>query len=151
MPPFGRDGWGGSKKASDSIVRKRLVPHSPAIGQVVSHGGVTAEGLTTHFSPESLDLIVSTSTLEHVSDPERAVEQMARGLRAGGRMIHAIALGNHCCGVGESDRLGHLYYPEWLWSAMFSNRIGHNRLRWFQWEQLFARGVQDRPIKGDDY
>lgn len=127
------------KKASDYIVRERLVPHNLATGQVVSHGGVTAEGLTTLFSAESLDLIVSTSTLEHVRDPARAVEQMARALRPGGRMIHAIAMGNHCCGVGESDRLGHLYYPEWLWSAMFSNRLGHNRLRWFQWEQLFAR------------
>jgi SAM-dependent methyltransferase len=128
------------KKTSDYVAGERLVPHILATGQVVPHGGVTAEGLATHFPAESLDLIVSTSTLEHVRNPARAVEQMSRALRPGGRMIHAIAMGNHCCGVGESDRLGHLYYPEWLWSAMFSNRVGHNRLRWFQWEQLF-KGV----------
>jgi SAM-dependent methyltransferase len=126
------------KKASDYIVRERLVPHNLSAGRVVSHGGVTAEGLATHFSSESLDLLVSTSTLEHVRDPASAVEQMARALRPGGRMIHAIAMGNHCCGVGEGDRLGHLYYPNWLWSAMFRNRVGHNRLRWFEWERLFA-------------
>lgn len=127
------------KKASDYIFREGLVPHNLATGRVVSNGGVTAEELTAHFSAESLDLIVSTSTLEHVRDPARAIEQMARALRPSGRMIHAIAIGNHCCGMGESDRLGHLYYPEWLWYAMFSNRVGHNRLRWFQWEQIFAQ------------
>lgn len=84
-------------------------------------------------------MIVSTSTLEHIDDPERALKQMAGVLRPGGRMIHAIAMGNHCCGKGQADALGHLYYPEWLWSAMFSNRVGHNRLRWFEWEDLFLR------------
>jgi len=102
------------------------------------HGCVTAENLEDRFGVASVDLIISTSVLEHVDNPELALGQMASVLSKGGRMIHAIAMGNHCCGRGESDRLGHLYYPDWIWSAMFSNRVGHNRLRWFQWESLFA-------------
>lgn len=123
----------------------RRVDRPPLVGDVdmssrlQSRGGVTAESVSAIFGAESIDLIVSTSTLEHVSDPERAVSEMNRALRPGGRMVHAIAMGNHCCGAGESDRLAHLVYSERIWNAMFSRRVGHNRLRWFEWEQLFER------------
>ena len=103
--------------------------------EIRTRGGVTAENMSTSLA--LVDLIVSTSTLEHVSDPRRAVEEMHRSLRAGGRMVHAIAIGNHCCGGGELDRLAHLSYPSWLWRMMWSHRIGHNRLLWPDWQTLF--------------
>jgi len=113
------------------------VLNDDAMARVDSKGGITAECITDLAGPGSVDLIVSTSTLEHVLDSERAVRSMYSALRPAGRMVHAIAMGNHCCGGGEHERLAHLVYPEWLWQAMFSRRVGHNRLRWFEWERLF--------------
>jgi len=96
---------------------------------------VYVEKLQEAFAPESIDLIVSTCTLQHVVDPVTAIAEIHTVLRPGGRMIHVIATGNHCCGGGEADPLHHLVYPEWLWRAMFSQRVGHNRLQWFEWRE----------------
>ncbi len=64
--------------------------------------GVT--GLETHgktrfqdlrIAPESVDLIISTSVMEHVFDIEEAVDVMWKLLRPGGVMRHAIDLRDH--------------------------------------------------------
>lgn len=110
---------------SDDLVRLRLK----------GAGGVIAERVA---DLGKFDLIVSTSTLEHVRKPAKAIDSMRRALNPGGRMVHAIAMANHCCDDHERNRLGHLVYSEWLWAAMFSQRVGHNRLRWFEWERLYA-------------
>jgi SAM-dependent methyltransferase len=88
------------------------------------------------FGRESIDLVVSTCALQHVTDPAAAIAQIRIVLRQGGRMIHTIAMGNHCCGDPAAEPLHHLVYPEWLWRAMFSQRVGHNRLRWFEWQEM---------------
>jgi SAM-dependent methyltransferase len=100
-------------------------------------GGVTAESVRDEVGVP-FDLLVSVSALEHVGDPERAVAEMYRCVRPGGRMVHSIATGNHCCGAGEVEPLAHLTFPAWVWKHMWSRRVGHNRLRWFQWEALLV-------------
>ena len=97
---------------------------------------VSAEQLEQTFARESIDLVVSTCSLQHVGDPSAAIRQIHTVLRPGGRMIHAVATENHCCGDVQADPLHHLIYPEWLWRAMFSHRVGHNRLRWFEWREI---------------
>ncbi len=121
-----------------AIPRQVLIQPDRAEKLVEKRSGLCAEALESAFSPESVDFIVSTSTLEHVDDPELAASQMFRTLRRGGRMVHAIALGNHFCGSGKQDRLGHLYYSDRFWNLMFSQRVGHNRLRWFEWESVLT-------------
>ena len=96
---------------------------------------VYVEKLHQTFAPDSIDLVLSTCTLQHVVDPVIAIEEMGTVLRSGGRMIHTIAIGNHCCARGEADPLHHLFYEKWLWQAMFSQRVGHNRWQWFEWRE----------------
>ena len=128
---------------AEVIPQKFLIQPNSAERLVTRKSHLCAEALESAFSPESIDFIVSTSTLEHVRDPVLAASQMFRALRCGGRMIHAIALGNHCCGGGEQDRLGHLHYSERFWNLMFSRRVGHNRLRWFEWERVWTEAGFD--------
>lgn len=140
-------------KAFEEITRR----HSPSDAiasfadsdpkvRALSH--VYAEDLTRSLAPESVDLIVSSSVLEHVEDAEKGIAEMFSVLRPGGRMIHAIATGNHCCGDSKGESLGHLIYSQKLWRAMFSQRVGHNRLRWFQWKAFFesAGFVLDKAL-----
>ncbi|MEO7860390.1 MAG: methyltransferase domain-containing protein [Nitrospirales bacterium] len=127
---------------------KFLIQPNIAEKLVIRKSHLWAENLVNAFSPESIDFIVSTSTLEHVPDPVLAASQMFRALRYGGRMIHAIALGNHCCGGGEKDRLAHLCYSDRVWNLRFSRRVGHNRLRWFEWKSILTEAGFD--IAGHD-
>jgi SAM-dependent methyltransferase len=107
-----------------------------ARARVEFRAGVRAESISRDLSGLKFDLIVTSSTLEHVADPRAAMIEMRKCIGPGGRMVHAIAMGNHCCGRGENERLAHLVYPEWAWHLMWSHRVGHNRLRWFEWEAL---------------
>jgi SAM-dependent methyltransferase len=42
------------------------------------------------FSDRSFDTVMCTSVLEHVEEPERAVEEMARVLKPGGRLLITV-------------------------------------------------------------
>jgi SAM-dependent methyltransferase len=70
-------------------------------GGLVSFDPERVEYLCPHESYDislpdgSLDLIYSHSTLEHVSDPERTIEAIARTLRSGGITAHHIDLRDH--------------------------------------------------------
>jgi glycosyltransferase involved in cell wall biosynthesis/SAM-dependent methyltransferase/uncharacterized protein YbaR (Trm112 family) len=49
------------------------------------------DGLCLPFADDSFDLIMSQAVLEHVPDPQRAVDEMTRVLKPGGRIYIEIA------------------------------------------------------------
>lgn len=69
--------------------------------------------------PGSIDLVLSHSVMEHVSDVDAAYGAIARWLRPGGVMSHQIDFTSH----GLSDQWnGYRAYPEPLWKAILGRR-----------------------------
>ena len=68
---------------------------------------------------ESVDLVISQSVLEHVTDLERAYDSLHTWLRPGGMMSHQIDLGAH----GTSTLWnGYRGYPEFIWKMIKGRR-----------------------------
>lgn len=53
----------------------------------VTEGIVGAAGEDLPFPPKSFDLIISNEVIEHVSDDRKALREMARTLKPGGRLV----------------------------------------------------------------
>lgn len=92
--------------------------------QYLSSGLQDLEGL----APASIDLIFSTSVLEHVRLHEfpRTVRALARAMAPGARAFHNVDLMDHLGGG-----LNHLRFPEVLWESRVMAHSGFytNRLR----------------------
>jgi SAM-dependent methyltransferase len=78
---------------------------------------------TTSFSSESMDVVFSTSVLEHIQNLPGAFKEMFRVLKPGGAIIHNYAPyfspdGGHALGIGDSPwvhvRLNHEEYLRYL-------------------------------------
>lgn len=52
---------------------------------------VRADALALPFRDDTFDLVLSQATLEHVTDPQQAVDEMTRVLRPGGRLYIEVA------------------------------------------------------------
>ncbi len=52
---------------------------------------IYGDALALPFKSESIDLVYCAAVLEHVTDPQRAVDEMYRVLKPGGRVISAFA------------------------------------------------------------
>lgn len=99
-------------------------------------------GKTLPFDSEQFDVVWSHTAFEHLRYPDMTVRECFRVLRAGGRLVCLIDLGDHSFyGKGEPrpDLLFDcLKYPEWLWNLMRWNRSSYvNRLRKSDWIQRF--------------
>jgi SAM-dependent methyltransferase len=57
--------------------------------------GMAIEAAESRLEPESFDLILSRSVLEHLYDPDQAFSVMDRLLAPGGRMVHKIDFRDH--------------------------------------------------------
>lgn len=87
---------------------------------------------------ESVDVIYSYFSGEHLRYPDNVVKAMARALRHDGVCIFAVDLEDHV--HRDTNRLQYLYYEEKLWNAMFSQRgAWTNRLLEPDWRNLFER------------
>ncbi|HEV2700862.1 MAG TPA: class I SAM-dependent methyltransferase [Steroidobacteraceae bacterium] len=84
----------------------------------------------------SADIIVSFDVIEHLLDLPQAVRNMSSLLTRDGRMIHRIDYGPHGVWLSTQDPLSFLSVPDWLWSAIGSNRGYPNRVRHGQFVQL---------------
>jgi SAM-dependent methyltransferase len=100
------------------------------------------EGKTLPFESEQFDVVWSHTAFEHLRHPHMTVQECFRVLRAGGRLVSLIDLGDHSFyGKGQPtpDLLFDcLKYPEWLWNLMKWNRSSYvNRLRKSEWMKSF--------------
>lgn len=86
---------------------------------------------------ESFDVIFSHATMEHISDPDKAVANIARLLKPGGVTSHQIDLRDH----RNFDRpLEFLRYSRLLWKLLSCGIwLPPNRLRVSDWERLFSK------------
>ncbi len=57
---------------------------------VIAYLVADAEEIDRFFEPASFDLVYSSSVLEHLSDPQRAIAGMSRVLRENGVMVHVV-------------------------------------------------------------
>lgn len=69
--------------------------------------------------PDSVDIVLSHSVMEHVVDIDAAYAAIARWLRPGGLMTHQIDFTSH--GLSEQWN-GYRGYPELLWKAILGKR-----------------------------
>jgi len=60
------------------------LPHGPAGGMV------NGDALTLPFPDESVDRVIAAEVLEHIPDDERALRELVRVLRPGGRMAVTV-------------------------------------------------------------
>jgi SAM-dependent methyltransferase len=72
------------------------VTGSEFLGTSLPHGFTTAEGVRNEtltaltFADDSFDVMLSFDVLEHIPDYPRAIAEMARVLRAGGRLLLSV-------------------------------------------------------------
>jgi SAM-dependent methyltransferase len=89
------------------------------------------------------DIIMSFDVIEHLLDLPQAVRNMSTLLKPDGCMIHRIDYGPHGVWLSTEDPLSFLSVPDWLWTAIGSNRGYPNRVRHRQFVQLLeAQGLR---------
>jgi Methyltransferase domain len=103
----------------------------------------------------SFDFVASKSVLEHVAadSVEPLLRDLFRVSAPEALMVHWIDFRDHMHVKGDHETAGDwldaLTYPEWLFRAMYSNRIvGVNRLRHQEWLDAFRAAGFD-PV-GDE-
>jgi len=111
----------------------RLSRGDLALPEAVSLIASSAED--TGLPSESVDRVASSSFLEHPSDPERVVAEIARITRPGGLSIHNIDAVDHGVYGGAADSP-----VSFLLEAEGEEMVRHcNRMRIFEFVQLFER------------
>lgn len=126
-------------------------PSAPALLSTIDYrSSVSSDQLP--FPNGAFDLVYSIAALEHVSEPERTVAEIARVLEPGGLAIHEIDLKHHGC----EDPLRFLEFSDEEWrrrstayesglalrtilDGAFSGEVFCNRLRSAEWKDLFTR------------
>jgi SAM-dependent methyltransferase len=107
----------------DQAARERARPERVEVFQ-----GTGIEDSASRFGPGSFDLIVSIAVLEHVADPDRALEAMDRLLKPGGAMLHQIDLRDHgYFTAGGRHPLTFLTLSDRVWRRMTVRSGGPNR------------------------
>jgi SAM-dependent methyltransferase len=71
--------------------------------------------------PESMDAVVCWNVLEHLAEPERAVENMARALRAGG--VLAISAPNPYSLKGILTKLTPYCFHRWAYRRLLGSQL----------------------------
>ncbi len=120
----------------------RLTPESGIAGERLHYiHGIGIEQAVELFPAASFDLIVSTAVLEHVLDPDAALDTMDYLLASGGMMLHQIDFRDHeMLTSGGQHPLAFLTLPDRLWRRMTSNSGGAlNRKRFPYYRDKLAR------------
>jgi SAM-dependent methyltransferase len=91
------------------------------------------------FDDESFDLVLSFAVLEHVTDPEAAVAEMARSLKPGGLSLHTIVTQDHrsFSNIGGYTPFSFRSYEAEDWDRIAHRRFYQNRLLPVEWNHLF--------------
>ncbi len=129
-------------KEKDALYRELGV--SEILGNVDYLSPVTLE--QCELPAASFDVIFSHATLEHVSDPARAVANIGRMLRPGGVTSHQIDLRDH---RDFTKPLAFLRHGDRVWNVMKqAMTMPPNRLRGSDWCDLFERnGLAVRSLR----
>jgi SAM-dependent methyltransferase len=106
------------------------------------------DGKKLPFEGRQFDVIWSYTSFEHLRYPQLTVEECFRVLRAGGKMVALIDLGDHTFyGLKEPQplKLFHcLQYSERMWNLIKWNRSSYvNRLRKSDWKRLVQQAGFD--------
>ena len=86
-----------------------------------------------------VDLLLSSSVMEHVGSPEAEAEQMARVLEAGGAQLHFVDLRDHYFRYPFEM----LCYSEEIWRRFLNPGSNLNRFRAWQYEASFKKYFDD--------
>jgi len=90
-------GW--LREHANSLIGVDVAQSSESVVDVV-----IGSGDPLPFEDDSLDFVVCTQVLEHVSDPERHLREMARVLQRGGKLLLTLPF------VWEQHEVPHDYY-----------------------------------------
>jgi len=91
-----------------------------------------------NFEPNSFDLAISFSVLEHVEDPEAAVFEISRCLKPGGISFQTILTQDHRSFSKAAD-FGPFAYREYgpeTWHRIAKNRFYQNRILPIEWRRM---------------
>lgn len=103
---------------------------------------IVADGSLARFAEASLASIFSMHVLEHVHrDAVPALlRDMHRTLKPGAITVHQIGIDDHLAHYDRrASRKQYISFPEWLWSALFENRVQYfNRLQLSDWVKAFG-------------
>jgi SAM-dependent methyltransferase len=77
-----------------------------------------------------LDVVYSNDVMEHVDDPRAVFRAAHRLLAPGGLFINNVDLSGHNCFANPERPLDFLTCDDKLWTAMFSNVVTTNRVRY---------------------
>lgn len=93
------------------------------------------------FADNQFDLVLSFAVLEHVLDPARAVRQIARVLRPGGRALHHIITRDHRAfsAIQGFSPFSFRGYSAEEWHTITTRKFPQNRLLPLEWKTLFAQ------------
>lgn len=86
----------------------------------------------------SIDIVISTSVLEHIKNIKDSVRELSRVMRIGGVMYHKIDLRDH---YNFKEPLKFLEYSNFVWNN-FCTKVGYsytNRLRVDDYVDLFRK------------
>lgn len=111
------------------------------------------------FQDNSYDVVLSFAVLEHVKEPERAVNEICRVLKPGGMTYNRIITADHrsFSEFKEFNEFSFRAYSELDWKAISSKKFYQNRVIPASWKCLFQKaGMEmehfsvDRTIDLDD-
>jgi SAM-dependent methyltransferase len=85
------------------------------------------------------DVVCSFQVGEHVNDIEVFAKANARLLKPGAVAVHRVDFGPHDCWCDYPNPITFLRFPDWLWTAMGSNRGTPNRRRHHEFCAAFER------------
>ena len=124
-------------------IYERLFADSPSLAARFAQADPSADdsfpGVRWHYGPSAaaevffrehrdFDLIVSRAVLEHLYDPIGAIHDMARALKPGGVMMHAVDLRDHGIFSTRFHELKYLEVPGAIYPHMTRASGGPNRI-----------------------
>jgi SAM-dependent methyltransferase len=112
---------------------------------LVYRPGMAAERFFAGRGP-SFDAVLSRAVLEHLADPLGALDDMARALRPGGRLVHRIDLRDHGMFAGHHP-LTFLTPPEALYRRMSRASGRPNRVLYPAYRAWLARSGLEGTLR----
>ncbi len=128
LPLFSRDQQERIRPLIEKPVLGQAVRLSSSLIRYYPDLAIEKKEILEKLSPGTFGLIVSTNTLEHIGDLERAFCNMKTLLRPGGVTIHKIDAGTHfALRRHTKNALSQYVYSALAFDRMFSNRDAPTR------------------------
>jgi SAM-dependent methyltransferase len=107
----------------------------------VMQGDVRDEAPSRGIEP--VDVVVSSSVLEHVDDPAGTAQALRRLTRRDGLHIHFVDLRDHFFRYPFEM----LHYSERTWRAWLNPSSNHNRYRLWDYRRVFEENFKDTEVE----